>query len=188
VQILKSSVFLFINAFASFYFLAFIASSLPSPPNSAPNVTGQCAYHSCMTTLEINLVIIVGTRVFAVALLRLITTYLSTCWAERKKRLFIQVHGIISEAEVEFHKPSIDQFQYFQTQYAELAVLFGHVIYFSAALPILVICVLFLIHFGTYFCSISGSVQLLVIGVVLLLFQIFDLIYSISCTASRDQI
>jgi hypothetical protein len=146
--------------FASFFFLAFVASWLPKPANSSPSVTGQCSYPSCMTTLEINLVIIVGSRMFAVTLLRLITSFVSLCWSERKKRMYIHSHDthlLPSEAEMEFHKNSIDQFQYFLTQYAELAVLFGHLIYFSAALPILVPCVLILLHFGEFI-----SVNLLV--------------------------
>ena len=60
--IIKMFVFQFINSYASFFFIAFIAAYLEEPPGTPSNWVGQCGGPDCMTPLSINLAIIFGTR------------------------------------------------------------------------------------------------------------------------------
>eukprot|EP01040_Poterioochromonas_malhamensis_P012080 gene12080-13202_t len=60
--IIKLFVFQFINSYASFFFLAFVAEYLDRPDDSADDYVGQCGYANCMQPLSINLAIIFGTR------------------------------------------------------------------------------------------------------------------------------
>jgi hypothetical protein len=52
--------FQFINNYASFYFLAFIAGHLEVPKGAPPTSRGECGYHDCMIPISINLAIIFG--------------------------------------------------------------------------------------------------------------------------------
>lgn len=61
-MIIKIFLFQFINSYASFFFLAFIAEYLASPKNTSPDFVGQCGAKNCMEPLSINLVIIFGSR------------------------------------------------------------------------------------------------------------------------------
>lgn len=59
----KLFIFQFVNSYASFYFLAFIAPYLPRPPqlnDDGPegNYVGECGASDCMVPLSINLGII----------------------------------------------------------------------------------------------------------------------------------
>jgi hypothetical protein len=62
--IVKLFAFQFINSYASFFFLAFIAQNLEPAAGTADDFTGQCGYKNCMQPLSINLAIIFGTRLF----------------------------------------------------------------------------------------------------------------------------
>lgn len=74
--IIKLFMFLFINSYASFFFLAFIASYLPPPDGSPSNFTGQCGASSCMVPLAINLAIIFGTRLVVNNVMALLLPYI----------------------------------------------------------------------------------------------------------------
>ena len=58
----KIFVFQFLNSYASFFFIAFVAAYIPSPINSPHNYPGQCGAETCMQPLAINLGIIYGLR------------------------------------------------------------------------------------------------------------------------------
>lgn len=60
-MIIKLFVFLFINSYSSFFFLAFIATNLNPPSDNPNNYIGQCGASNCMEPLSINLAIIYGT-------------------------------------------------------------------------------------------------------------------------------
>lgn len=52
----KLFVFQFVNSYASFFFIAFIASYLPKPSSAPESFKGQCGAEDCMLPLSINLV------------------------------------------------------------------------------------------------------------------------------------
>ncbi len=64
--IAKTFCFQFVNSYASFYFLAFIAPYLSRPPSLADDgpegdFIGECGFDDCMKPLALNLGIIFGT-------------------------------------------------------------------------------------------------------------------------------
>ena len=67
-MIVKSFSFQFINSYASFFFLAFIASYLAKSKaedddGSQADYVGQCGAETCMSPLSLNIAIIFGTRI-----------------------------------------------------------------------------------------------------------------------------
>lgn len=64
-MIVKIFVFLFINSYASFYYLAFLAENL-----------GDCPAQGCMYALAINLAVVFGSSLASSACLQLILPYL----------------------------------------------------------------------------------------------------------------
>lgn len=70
-------VFQFINSYASFFFIAFIAAYIQQPPNTPSNWVGQCGGPDCMTPLSINLAIIFGTRLTLTNFLDIFIPYLA---------------------------------------------------------------------------------------------------------------
>jgi len=78
-MIIKSFSFNFINTYISFFFLAFIAETLPvpNPANNPKNFPGDCGAKTCMTALATNLGIILVSGIFLNNLPKLITAYIS---------------------------------------------------------------------------------------------------------------
>lgn len=58
----KIFVFQFLNSYASFFFLAFVAAYLTPPADNPSGFPGQCGAKTCMQPLAINLGIIYGMR------------------------------------------------------------------------------------------------------------------------------
>jgi hypothetical protein len=88
-MITKIFLFQFVNSYASFFYLAFIAESI-----------GDCPDSGCMGPLAINLAIIFGSRLLTGNLFELLIPYLSYQYKYRTEILF---HGDkISRPEKEF--------------------------------------------------------------------------------------
>jgi hypothetical protein len=88
-MITKVFLFQFVNSYASFFYLAFIAESI-----------GDCPDSGCMSSLAINLAIIFGSRLLTGNLFELLIPYLSY---QYKYRTEILLHGDkISRPEKEF--------------------------------------------------------------------------------------
>lgn len=89
-MISKIFLFQFVNSYASFFYLAFVAKYLE----------GGCGVSDCMESLAVNLGIIYGSRLITGNLLELLLPYLTFQFKYRTK---ILIHGgKISRPEKEF--------------------------------------------------------------------------------------
>lgn len=133
--IVKMFVFQFINSYASFFFLAFIAGNLERPTNAPSDFLGQCGATNCMEPLSINLAIIFGSRLT-------ITNFLDVFvpWITYKQKIRSETKGIaedkeLSPAEVDYmlmqYQPMLQSIQ----NYADTAVQYGFTLLFITALP-----------------------------------------------------
>jgi hypothetical protein len=73
-MITKIFMFQFVNSYASFFYIAFIAESL-----------GDCPESGCMSTLAINLAIIFGTRLVVGNIMELVLPYASYLYKYREE-------------------------------------------------------------------------------------------------------
>lgn len=122
-MISKIFLFQFVNSYASFFYLAFIAESM-----------GDCPDGGCMSTLTINLAIIFGSRLISGNLLELLLPYLSYQYKYRKEMLLYS--GKITRPEKEFLLDKYDTMSSSLEDYAEVAIQFGYTALFVTALPI----------------------------------------------------
>ncbi len=90
-MITKIFLFQFVNSYASFFYLAFVAEALNDCPDDGSG---------CMATLAINLAIIFGSRLVSGNVLELLIPYLS--YQFKYKREMLRSEGIISRPEREF--------------------------------------------------------------------------------------
>ena len=88
-MIMKIFVFQFVNSYASFFYLAFIAEW-----------RGECPESGCMSTLAINLAIIFGSRLVSGNIFELLIPYLS--YQYKYKAEMAKSEGKISRPEREF--------------------------------------------------------------------------------------
>ncbi|RYH21304.1 hypothetical protein EON65_21005 [archaeon] len=135
--IIKMFVFQFINSYASFFFIAFIAGNLERPDNVPDDFLGQCGATNCMEPLSINLAIIFGSRLTITNLIDIAIPYFT-----HNQKIKKETSGIeeakkvdITKAENEYYlmqyKPMIDSIQ----NYADTAVQYGFTLLFITALP-----------------------------------------------------
>jgi hypothetical protein len=134
--IIKLFVFQFINSYASFFFLAFIASNLARPDNAPENFLGQCGATNCMEPLSINLAIIFGTRLTLTNVLDVLIPYITY-----KRKVAAETAGIDSQKELTPAEKDYMLMPYdIRTQslqnYADTAVQYGFTLLFITALPI----------------------------------------------------
>lgn len=54
--------FQFINSYAAFFYIAFVAQFMSRPADAAPGDVGQCGGPTCMAPLALNLAIVFGSR------------------------------------------------------------------------------------------------------------------------------
>lgn len=138
--IVKLFLFQFVNSYASFFFLAFVASNL-SPPNSAPsNYLGQCGATNCMEPLSINLATIFGLRLTLGNF-----TDIFIPWFFHKQKIENETKGIaedkvVTPPEKDYmllnYEPMIESI----SNYADIAVQYGFGLLFITALPCASFC------------------------------------------------
>lgn len=135
--IVKLFVFQFINSYASFFFLAFIAGNLARPEEADPDFLGQCGATNCMQPLSINLAIIFGSRLTFTNLLDI-----AVPWYMHKQKIKKESSGLdevakanATPAEQEYYlmqyRPMVEGLQV----YADTAVQYGFTLLFITALP-----------------------------------------------------
>jgi len=131
-MIAKLFMFQFVNSYASFFYLAFIATYLANPADDDEN-TGQCGYSDCMIALAINLGIIFGTRLTLSNVLELGIPMINSYMKDKKEN-----EGAVkppSNAEAQYRMEIYDQLKGSLNDYAELSIQFGYMAFFITALP-----------------------------------------------------
>eukprot|EP00604_Paraphysomonas_vestita_P002458 CAMPEP_0174818240 /NCGR_PEP_ID=MMETSP1107-20130205/886_1 /TAXON_ID=36770 /ORGANISM="Paraphysomonas vestita, Strain GFlagA" /LENGTH=612 /DNA_ID=CAMNT_0016029841 /DNA_START=325 /DNA_END=2163 /DNA_ORIENTATION=+ len=131
-MIAKLFMFQFVNSYASFFYLAFIATYLANPADDDEN-TGQCGYSDCMIALAINLGIIFGTRLTLSNVLELGIPLINAHLKDKKEN-----EGATkppSNAEKQYRMEVYDQLKGSLNDYAELSIQFGYMAFFITALP-----------------------------------------------------
>jgi hypothetical protein len=133
-MIVKLFLFQFVNNYASFYYIAFVARNLPVPPGAPEGSVGECGYEDCMTALAVNLGIIFGARIFIKNTFMLI---LNRFLKRRNLRLAQKTNGSkpLSPAEQEEVKQPYDIMRMQLQEYADISTFFGYTVYFTSALP-----------------------------------------------------
>lgn len=133
--IVKMFVFQFINSYASFFFLAFIAGNLPRPPDAPSEYLGQCGASNCMEPLSINLAIIFGSRLTITNFLDIFMPYYTYKQKVKKETEGIDPHKELTPAERDYmlmqYDPMLESIQ----NYADTAVQYGFTMLFITALP-----------------------------------------------------
>ena len=139
--VLKVFVFQFINSYASLFFLAFIAPSLPRPPYLSDDgeegtYVGQCGAESCMKPLAINLGVIIATRMIFKNVLDLLIPYAKYLYTIRTQTKQFTIDRHLTPPEVDYMLMEYDPILENVRKYADIAVQYGYTILFSAALPL----------------------------------------------------
>ena len=139
-MIIKLFCFSFVNNYASFYFLAFIAGSLPVPAGADPNSAGECGYPDCMTALAINLGVVFGLRITLTNAVLWAYPYVMRYWRRRENA---SGHAM-SEAEMECIKEPFDMIDSFLLMYSDISTFFGYTVrdpFYYSPLPIIIAAV-----------------------------------------------
>lgn len=125
---------------------AFVAKYLPNPTDDDTNV-GECGYDDCMVAVAINLAIIFGIRLTLSNAIELCTPILGYFMRQRE-----QSKGSTkpqSSPELQFQLEEYDRIMGTIEDYAELAVQFGYMTLFIAALPI-----------ASFVCLVSNYIEI----------------------------
>lgn len=131
--ITKLFMFQFLNSYASFFFLAFIAQWLPKPDGVPTEFVGQCGATNCMEPLAINLAIIFGTRLFVKNGTDILIPYIQAQMKLKKETEGIDKALTLPEQDYVLmeYNVLIDSIQ----NYADAAIQFGYSSLFVTALP-----------------------------------------------------
>lgn len=143
-MIIKLFSFQFINSYASFFYIAFVAATLDNiQVENHPENLGQCGAVNCMIPLSINLAIIFGTRLFVGnitdSIVPLIGKYLKTK-AEHEGVEDVEFKETIAEQDY-ILAPVLPSDNI--VAYADTCIQFGFMSLFCVALPIAPFFVLF---------------------------------------------
>jgi hypothetical protein len=138
--ILKQFVFQFVNSYASFFFLAFIAQNLEKPDNlpagEGDDYVGQCGYKNCMQPLSINLAIIFGTRLVLNNTLDLVIPWYNALQKRKAETKDISIDTKLSPPEEDYILMQFNDKVGNIENYADAAIQFGFSTLFVSALPI----------------------------------------------------
>lgn len=132
--ITKMFMFQFLNSYASFFFLAFIAQWLPKPVGVPEEFVGQCGATNCMEPLAINLAIIFGTRLFVKNGTDILIPYIQAQMKLKEETKGTRVEDLtLPEKDYMLmqYNVLIDSIQ----NYADAAIQFGYSSLFVTALP-----------------------------------------------------
>jgi anoctamin-10/anoctamin-7 len=142
-MIIKLFSFQFINSYASFFYIAFVAALLDNVEVDSPENLGQCGAVNCMIPLSINLAVIFGTRLFVGnvtdSIVPIINKHLKTK-AEHEGVEDVHLKETIAEEDYILAQvtPSDNIIAY-----ADTCIQFGFMSMFCVALPIAPFFVLF---------------------------------------------
>mmetsp|Transcript_8718 Transcript_8718/g.13019 ORF Transcript_8718/g.13019 Transcript_8718/m.13019 type:complete len:739 (+) Transcript_8718:66-2282(+) len=155
-MIAKLFIFQFVNSYASFYFLAFVAPYVPRPPqldDDGPqgDYVGECGNADCMVPLSTNLGIIFFMNLTVNNFVELLTPYIYNARKVREniegteaeeagkkgiRRAEKEAKKIMTPPEEQYLLQEYDVSMAVLKEYAETAVQFGLMTVFISALPI----------------------------------------------------
>lgn len=133
-MIVKLFLFQFINSFASFFFLAFIAQYVEAPHGTDSNYRGSCGAPSCMEPLALNLLIIFGTRLTLSNFLDIFLPYLKHQQKIQEETKDVE-NATLSPAEHDYMLSDYDTIIEGIQTYADSAIQYGFTMMFITALP-----------------------------------------------------
>ena len=134
-MVTKLFVFQFINSYASFIYLAFIAAYIQPAANTPDHFLGDCGYSNCMKPLAINLVFLFSIRLFVgnVTTIALpIFMYYYRLWTGKIDARSINTD---EDPETEFLLEVYDTDSAILSDTCDLVIQFGFVTMFISAMP-----------------------------------------------------
>jgi len=136
--IVKLFAFQFINSYSSFFFLAFIAESLPRPNVDDDANVGECGAPSCMNPLSINLAIIFGTRLTLNNFMQIFFPYRNYKKKFSEETADVDPETILhmTPAECDYLLMNYDGLLENINLYADAAIQYGFSTLFVTALPV----------------------------------------------------
>lgn len=135
-MIIKLFLFQFVNSYASFFFLAFIASNLDRPSDVTDDYQGQCGAKNCMEPLATNLAIIFGTRLIVKNLTDLFIPWYNAINKRKTETKGVAEGNTLTPAEEDYVLMTYNSTIEGISNYADLAIQFGFAVLFVTALPI----------------------------------------------------
>lgn len=138
--IAKTFVFQFVNSYASFYYLAFIAPYLPRPPQLSDTgveggFVGECGFDNCMKPLALNLGIIFGTSLTVNNFIEIVSPLISNHMKAKAESKGTD-GAVMTPPEREYLLLPYDVMTENMKDYAEVAVQYGYMTIFIVCLPI----------------------------------------------------
>lgn len=129
----KLFVFLFVNCYGTFFYIAFVAENVGD---------GDCGGASCMPALALNLAIVFGIRELSGIFQQDILPYFE--WRQGLNTMNDDIdtqrdkdhRNRLTKAEMQFVCPYYDVMKGSIEEYAEIVMQYGYIMLFAAALPI----------------------------------------------------
>ena len=133
----KLFVFQFVNSYASFIYLAFIAAYVTPAPGTPDEYLGDCGFDNCMKPIAINLIFVFMIRLIVNNILVFLMPYI----AYQKNVLsgkvkLLDTNSGIANAEGEFLLDTYDTDNAMLADMSDLVIQFGYVIMFIVAMPL----------------------------------------------------
>ena len=134
---IKLFAFQFVNAYCSFFYLAFVAKYLEEPAYQAGMVgsngnpyVGRCGWTDCMRPLSLNLFIIFASRLTIGNIQEVLIPYVMPYFTNKDET------KELSPAEHQITLTAYDPVQDSVSKFGDIAIQFGYMIIFITALPI----------------------------------------------------